>query len=211
MYYIRKVERTKWNGRDLHDSVSIGDISTNDNDISVWADDNSTDEYKRLSLAYALTIGKICDLYCIRIPDQALTAKKLAVEYKTSSTPYITQQAKHVNIKVPTLYELGDLAEIIHDEVVDLKMEYISEQELKEIFYQAVQNDEVQIDFNDKKYRSYRKPLADIERQKGLIDFTKLSNVKEVIPDDRVTCPICKGQGKISKDKCQEIKGNKGR
>lgn len=207
MYYIRKVERTKWDGRDLHESVSIGDISTDDNDISVWADNNSKDEYKKLSLAFALTTGKICDLYCIRIPDQALKDKKLKIEYKASGTPYLTQQGKHVNIKVPTLYELGDLAEIMYDEVKSQKIQYVSEQELKELFYKAILADEINIDFNDKRYRNFRKPLADIERQKGSIDFSKLANVRDVIQDDKVKCPTCNGQGKISRERSLQISG----
>lgn len=207
MYYIRKVDRTKWAGRELHDSVSLGDISTNNNDISVWADDNSKDEYKKLSLAFALTTGKICDLYCIRIPDQALKEKKLKTEYKASGTPYYTQRAKHVNIKVPTIYELGDLAEIMYDEAKLQKIKYISEQELKELFYAAVLADEIEIDFNDKKYKNFRKPLAEIESQKGSIDFSKLSKVKDVKQDDKVKCPTCKGQGKISKERYLQITG----
>lgn len=206
MYYIRKVERTKWDGLALHDSVSIGDISTDDNDISVWEDDNSKDEYKKLSLAFALTTGKICDLYCIRIPEQALKNKKLEMEYKASGTPYFTKQTKHVNIKVPTLYELGDLAEIMYDEVESQKMEYISEQELKELFYYAIKADEIKIDFNDKRYRNFRKSLADIENQKGAIDFSILTNAKDVMPDNRVKCPTCYGQGKISKERYLQIK-----
>ena len=52
MYYIRKVEKTKWDDKILHDSVSISDLSTDDNDISVWMDDDSKDRYKHLLLAF---------------------------------------------------------------------------------------------------------------------------------------------------------------
>lgn len=209
MYYIRKVERIKWNGRPLYDSVSIGDLKTDDNDISVWADDDSQDECKRLALAFALTTSKISDLYCIRIPETELNAKKLNLVPQKSGTPYLPQQSKHVNIKAPTLYEIGDLAEIMYNEVCSAKVVYISEQELKELFYQAVQNDEIQMDFNDKKHKNFRKPLRDIELQKGAIDFTKLKNVKDITPDDKVTCPTCKGKGKITKDKWERITGKK--
>ena len=97
--------------------------------------------------------------------------------------------------------------EIMYDEVKSQKIQYVSEQELKELFYKAILADEINIDFNDKRYRNFRKPLADIERQKGPIDFSKLANVKDVIQDDKVKCPTCKGQGKISKERLLQILG----
>lgn len=211
MYYIRKIERLKWDGRGLHESVSIGDLKTDDNDISVWADDNTPDECKRLALAFVLTTPKICDLFCIRIPDTELSQKRLNVEQRPSGTPYLKQQSKHYNIKVPTLYELGDLAEIMYNEVASQNIEYISEQELKEFFYSAVLADEIKIDFNDKKYRNFRKPLADIEKQKGSIDFSRLVNAKDITPDSKVTCPSCKGQGKISIEQYAQVTGKQNR
>ena len=113
MYYIRKVEKTKWNDKILHDSVSISDLSTDDNDISVWMDDDSKDRYKHLLLAFVLTTGKIRDLYYVRIPDVDVIKKGLGFHLVPSATPYINMQSLHTNIVVPTLYELGDLAEII--------------------------------------------------------------------------------------------------
>ena len=199
MYYIRKVEKTKWNDKILHDSVSISDLSTDDNDISVWMDDDSKDRYKHLLLAFVLTTGKIRDLYYVRIPDVDVIKKGLGFHLVPSATPYINMQSLHTNIVVPTLYELGDLAEIIYDITTAGNQQYIAEQELKELFYDAVKNDLIEIDFNNKKYQGFRKPLREIEKQKGDIDFSKLKKCKEIAPSDTEKCPTCKGSGRVRK------------
>ena len=48
----------------------------------------------------------------MKIPDKALD--KFKFHYAPSSTPYLQCRSLHTNIVVPTLYEMGDLAEIIH-------------------------------------------------------------------------------------------------
>ena len=199
MYYIRKVEKAKWDGKILHDSISISDLSTIDNDISVWMDDDSKDRYKHLLLAFVLTTGKIRDLYYVRIPDVYVCKKGFEFHLVPSTTPYTNMQSLHTNIVVPTLHELGDLAEIIHDITSAGNQQYIAEQDLKELFYEAVKKDLIEIDFNDKKYQGFRKPLREIERQQGEIDFTKLKNCKEIIPSDTEKCPTCKGTGRVKK------------
>ena len=65
------------------------------------------------------------------------------------------------------------------------------------------------IEVNDKRYRNFRKSLADIENQKGAIDFSILTNAKDVMPDNRVKCPTCYGKGKISKERYLQIKVRK--
>lgn len=193
------MEKEKWDGKILHDSVSISDLSTNDNDISVWMDDDSKDRYKHLLLAFVLTTGKIRDLYYVRIPDVDVSKKGLGFNLVPSTTPYINMRSLHTNIVVPTLHELGDLAEIIHDITSAGNQQYIAEQDLKELFYEAVKKDLIEIDFNDKKCQGFRKPLREIERQQGEIDFTKLKNCKEIIPSDTEKCPTCKGTGRVKK------------
>ena len=58
MYYIRKIEEGQWVDRQLHDAVSISDLRTLDNDISVWKDDGSVDVIK-LALAFSLCTKNI--------------------------------------------------------------------------------------------------------------------------------------------------------
>lgn len=193
MFYLRKIEESQWYGKQLLDSVSVSDLRTADNDISVWQDDGSPGLFLKLALAFTLTTGRISDMWCVNIPDNKLT--KYSFHPQPSSTPYLPMQVLHTNIVIPTLYEMGDLAEIIFNLIQNNKQIYVTEQELKECFYNAIAADEVLIDFNDRRYRSFRKPLADIEKTKGNIDFSKLKNAKEVVK--RKTCPTCKGQGYI--------------
>lgn len=194
MLYLRKIEEKQWNGKILYDSVSISDLKTLDNDISVWKDDGTPGLCIKLALAFSLTTGRIVDLWCVDIPDKDL--KRFSFHSAPSSTPYIPMRSLHTNIVIPTLYEMGDLAEIIHNIIAKSAQIYVSEQEIKECFYDAILADEIEIDFNEKKLRSFRRSLADIEKIKGYIDFSVLKNVKEVV-NDKKTCPTCKGQGFI--------------
>lgn len=196
MLYLRKIEESLWFGKELHDSISISDLKTTDNDISVWKDDGTPELITKLALTFSLTMGRITDLWCVDIPDNLL--EKFSFHPVPSSTIYTSMQNLHTNIVVPTLYEMGDLAEIIYNLIKEGNQIYISEYELKECFYNAIIADEITIDFNDKRFRSFRKPLAEIEKVKGKIDFSKINNAKEVI-NNNVTCPTCKGKGVIKK------------
>lgn len=179
MYYLRKIEESQWRGKVLHDAVSISDLRTKDNDISVWENDGTHESINKLALAFSLTTGRIQDLWCVNIPEDSLDGFKF--HPAPSSTPYITMKNSHTNIVIPTLYEMGDLAEIIYNMIVKRNLLYIAEQDIKNCFYDAVLSDEMSLDFNEKRYRQFRKPLEDIEKDKGAIDFSKLKNVKEVI------------------------------
>ena len=124
------------------------------------------------------------ELYChrgwmltVKIPDKALD--KFKFHYAPSSTPYLQCRSLHTNIVVPTLYEMGDLAEIIHQLIKNGKQIYISEQEQKECFYNAVKADEIEMDFNDWKNQNFRKALAEMEGIYGQIDFSQLQNAKD--------------------------------
>ena len=196
MLYLRKIDEDQWKDKILHDAVSISDLKTSDNDISVWKDDGTPGLINKLALAYSLTTGRITDLWCVDIPDNLLAG--FSFNPAPSSTIFSSMQSLHTNIVVPTLYEMGELAEIIYNLIKEGKQIYISEQELKECFYNAIKADEILIDFNDKRFRQFRKPLAEIEKEKGKIDFSRLHNAKEV-ENNRVSCPTCKGKGFIKK------------
>lgn len=56
---------------------------------------------------------------------------------------------------------------------------YISEQEQKECFYNAVKADEIEMDFNDWKNQNFRKALAEMEGIFGHINFSLLQNAKD--------------------------------
>ena len=98
---------------------------------------------------------------------------------KVTAYPYLQCRSLHTNIVVPTLYEMGDLAEIIHQLIKNGEQIYISEQEQKECFYNAVKADEIEMDFNDWKNQNFRKALAEMEGIYGQIDFSQLQNAKD--------------------------------
>jgi hypothetical protein len=179
MYYVRKIEEKSWNKRALLDAVSISDLCTKDNDISVWIDDGSANRYQELCLAYMLTRSEIKDMWCVRIPDSEILEQKLTFHQVPSSTSYLPMRDLHTNIVVPTLYELGYLAEIIYELIKNGQAQYVTEQELKDLFYDAVKADKVEIDFNDTKFKKLRKTLSEMETINGEIDFSLLHKVKD--------------------------------
>ena len=130
----------------------------------------------------------------INIPDKELERKGFKFHEEQSSTPYLPMREFHTNIIIPTLYELGDLAEIIYNLIQSGECKYITEQEIKEAFYKAIKADEIIIDFNNRKFRSLRKPLKEMENEMEPIDFSELQNVKD-INKRRKVCPKCNGSG----------------
>lgn len=154
----------------------ISDLRTLDNDISVWKDDGNV-EVVKLALAFSLCTKNIKDLWCVKIPDKALGNFKF--HHAPSSTPYLQCRSLHTNIVIPTLYEMGDLAEIIHQLIKDCKQIYVSEQEQKECFYEAIKADEIEMDFNDRRNQNFRKALSEMETIYGEIDFSQLHNTKD--------------------------------
>lgn len=177
MYYLRKIEEGQWFGKQLHDAVSISDLRTLDNDISVWKDEGNVGVIK-LALAFSLCTKNIKDIWCVEIPDDTLSNFKF--HQLPSGTPLLSCRSLHTNIIIPTLHEMGDLAEIIHKLIKDDKQIYVSEQEQKECFYNAIKADEIEMDFNDWRYQKFRKALSEMEEIYGQIDFSQLQNAKDL-------------------------------
>lgn len=183
-----------WEGKSLHNTMSLYDLRSSDNDISVWKNDGSQEQINKLALAFELTTGRITDMNYINIPDKELEKKGFEFHEEQSSTPFLPMREFHTNIIIPTLYELGDLAEIIYNLIQSGECKYITEREIKETFYKAIKADEIIIDFNNRKFRSLRKPLKEMENEMEPIDFSELQNVKD-IDKRRKVCPKCNGSG----------------
>lgn len=179
MLLFRRIDNTRWFGKKYWESLSVTELSTKDNELSVWMDDKKVKAID-LALAYALTQGNIKEVWCVKIPKERLDACGLQLRQENSTTCYKRMQSYHTNILVPTLIELGDLAGIIHNLVQEPEVNccFFTETDLKNRFYEMVKHDFIEIDFNDKKNQQKWQIIEEREKSLGKIDFGQLTNVK---------------------------------
>ena len=179
MQYIRKIESEKWVGKPTLAIASACDVAVGNGEVLVWMNDQSAPEKPlHLILAYLLTRNQIKDVWYVPITDTLLNEQNLNLRQEDSTTPYIAMQKAHANILTPTWYELGYLVEIMCKQVNSGEQVYITEQELKECFYQLIKEDKIEIDLTritpskKDKMKSLREAFEDIEKLKGEVDFS---------------------------------------
>ncbi len=114
----------------------------------------------------------------IRLKDKCLTLRQV-----DSNTCYVRMRTYHTNIVVPTIWELGDLAEIIHSLVQDPQMncKYFPVNDLKVHYYNTLKQDLITIDFNIRTNKNKWDVLKEMEKKYGLVDFSQLKNVVPLI------------------------------
>ena len=138
MYYLRGIEIEKWDGKDNLDAVSVSDLRTSDNDLSVWQI-NDMDELEEVGLTMALTKSSIKDVSVVILDADKISELGLAITEQPGTSNYTEKNNLHKNISVPTFWEIGFLSEYIHEQLQDEKnFHYFAEEELKETFYKVV-------------------------------------------------------------------------
>lgn len=173
MCYIRIIDWEKWNNKQPLDVSSICDIIAEDGEASVWMDDESQDRLLDLLLAYSLTLGKARDLYYVKIPDEIANAKGLMFRPEDSVTPFVEMRSLHTNVKTPTLYELGYLAEAIYESINVGNCDYITEVEISDRYFEMLKADKLEINLSEKKYGKWKALYQTIAHEKGKIDFSR--------------------------------------
>lgn len=178
MLLFRKIDDKRWFGKKELETVSISDLSNKDNELSVWMDINGVTELD-LALAFVLTCKSIQGVYWVKISDEDIKEKGLGLRQEDSTTPFVSLRPHHTNIQVPTLYELGAVAEVIHKLVKDpdANCKFISETDLNDRFYDAVKGGLIEIDFSDKYHKAKWDTIRRLEKMKGKIDYSKLQSV----------------------------------
>ncbi len=182
MLLFRRIDDSRWFGRQYWESCSVTELNTKDNELSAWMDDRKVLDID-LALAYALTQGTIKEIWCVKIPKDRLDSCGIRLRQENSTTCYKRMQSFHTNMVVPTLLELGELAGIIYDLVQDpvANCLFFTETDLKNHFYQMVKQDLIEIDFNDKKNQQKWNLLRECEKTLGTIDFTQLKNAQPMV------------------------------
>lgn len=79
MLLFRKIDETRWFGRNSLESLSVTELNTKDNELSVWMDDSKVMAID-LALAFALTQKTIKDMWFVKIPVDCLQDKEFGVE-----------------------------------------------------------------------------------------------------------------------------------
>lgn len=178
MLLFRKIDETRWFGKGLLESLSVTELNTKDNELSVWMDYRKVFDLD-LVLAFALTQSCFKGIWCVKIPEEMLDASGISLHQQDSSTCYIRMRPYHNNIVVPTMWELGAVAEIIHKLVQDTERNcaYYPESMLKKHYYDILKQDLIEINFNDKKNKSKWDALNQMQKEFGDIDFSLLKNV----------------------------------
>ena len=172
MLYLRKYAPEVWDEKCELDAVSISDLKTDDNDISVWQVASDESNIRDIALAIALTRDRIQDFYAVILKDSDISTKTLQMNPLPGETKYENLRNEHNNIKVPTFWEIGYLAEYMHKQMMnDDNIKYFTERFLKEQLYQAVKNNKIaQEDIRKKKeYKKIRQALEEMESEYGKI------------------------------------------
>lgn len=172
MLYVRRYKPILWDNKCCLDAVSLSDLVTDDNDISVWEMQDDQSDFEDIVLAMAMSKDKLVDFYMLIMDDKKIKQLGLSMNPKPSSTKYVLQQGKHNNIYVPTFWEIGYLAEYMYDLTLDQsKVFYVSEPDLKEYFYKAVKSCKIDknIVLSDSQFKKYKQPLLEMEKLYGSI------------------------------------------
>lgn len=147
MYYLRRIKPEKWEDKGCLDAVSVSDLATEDNDISVWQI-NDMNELEEAGLTIAMTNNNLKDVNVVIMEDKRLKELGLEITDQPGESRYAEKNNSHKNISVPTFWEIGYLTEYIHDQLQDEKnFHYFAEEELKETLYKVAKEGSMNCQF----------------------------------------------------------------
>ncbi len=147
MYYLRRIKPERWDNKDSLDAVSVTDLGTEDNDISVWQI-SDMNELEEAGLTIAMTNSSIKDVNVVIMEDKRLKELGFEITNQPGKSHFAEKNDSHKNISVPTFWEIGYLAEYIHNQLQDEKnFHYFAEEELKETLYKVAKGGSMNYQF----------------------------------------------------------------
>lgn len=160
MYYLRRIEMEHWEGKACLDAVSVSDLHTFDNDISVWQVNNLA-ELDMVGLAIAMTRTKLKDFYVVILNAEEISALGLQVKDQMGESRYNEVNEFHKNIYIPTIWEMGYLSKYVYKQLHNKNnVHYFAESELRQILYKTVKEQRMDVSFmKDKDGQYLRKSL----------------------------------------------------
>ena len=172
MWYVRRYNPLLWDKKCCLDAVSLSNLSTEDNDISIWKVSLDRSNIEDIALAIAMTRDKLNDFHIVFLSPNKIRELGLNMNPKIGDTRYKGMVNEHDNIVVPTFWEIGFLGEYIHSIINNpAEIMYVSEPDLQDFLYNAVKVgkiDKNQI-MTDKDFKKYKQPLQEMEKIYGEI------------------------------------------
>ena len=174
MYYLRKIEIKRWNGRPDGDSDSVSDLVTSNHELSVWEVDEDLSNLSDMALATALTKDKLEELCFVLLRREEIEAQygwNVPLEAQDGVTGFDSQKQRHKNFMLHTISDMGQLASYIHaiikSEDMD-RIKVISEQDLLKMLAKKFRSGEIDENKLKVKFGKWRKEANKlIEKEKA--------------------------------------------
>ena len=149
MLFVREIERDKWLERAELDSVSVSDLQTPDNDISVWEVQSNLSDIDDVALAVMMRRDRVQEITMVYLDSDELAQKYNIGMNKLEGNSYFAEMnSKHSNFMVPTFWEMGYLTEHIQEKLKnpDVNIKYYSEPEMKQLLLAAYKGKRIPAD-----------------------------------------------------------------
>ncbi len=168
MLYIRKIKEESWFfEKEALDSDSISDLSTTNHELSVWQIENDRSNLDNIVLALALTRNETRGIYVAIINNEDLKTEynwDITIMDEESDTAYNEMRNEHKNFILSSFWDLGFLAEHIHNLIQDeAKYLYYDEPKLISLLSKAIT--EGKISLEDLKSHKKTKWIAAYNKQ----------------------------------------------
>lgn len=118
MVYAREIDSISWKNKPSLDAVSVSDLQTKDNEISVWEVDTEPSNIDDVALAVMMRRDRVCEVNMVLMDSVVLaTDYSIQMHQTPGNSIYTKMNGKHNNFVVPTFWEMGYLTEYIQREV----------------------------------------------------------------------------------------------
>lgn len=118
MVYAREIESVSWKNKPSLDAVSVSDLQTKDNEISVWEVVTEPSNMDDVALAIMLRRDRVCEVNMVLMDSVVLdTDYSIKMHQTPGNSIYTQMNSKHNNFVVPTFWEMGYLTEYIQQTV----------------------------------------------------------------------------------------------
>lgn len=164
MLFVREIDRNKWLKRAQLDSVSVSDLQTPDNDISVWEVQPNLSDIDDVALAVMMRRDRVQEITMVYLDSTELAQKYKIVMHKLAgNSHYAAMNDKHSNFVIPTFWEMGYLTEYIQEKLKNPKSNtrYYSEIRMKQLLLAAYQGNKIPVDVI-KKNNKFRQALKSL-------------------------------------------------
>lgn len=118
MEYAREIDSISWKNKPSLDAVSVSDLQTKDNEISVWEVNATHSNIDDVALAVMMRRDRVCEVNMVLIDSvEVANVYRIQMHQTLGNSIFTQMNGKHSNFVVPTFWEMGYLTEYIQDRV----------------------------------------------------------------------------------------------